>query len=219
MEARRLVILAAMAEQQAGLFSTAQAVAHGMTRPALGRLSRAGVIVPLRRGIYMMRGHPPALPDLRAVWLAADPGRLPSADPIDGPVLSHASAAQVWEAGDLSAWPVDLAVTHRRWSRLPDVRYRVRDLGPGDVTVIAGLPVTTPGRTVADLLTDRFGGHDPAHVGKVAADLLSARRDTAAGIARHLDGTGGRVGLRSTASGPEVLDALLKAAHEENGAA
>ncbi|MDR6316143.1 type IV toxin-antitoxin system AbiEi family antitoxin domain-containing protein [Actinoplanes couchii] len=219
MDARRLAILAAMAEQQAGLFSTAQAGAGGITRPALGRLAQAGVITPLRRGIYVLRGNTPGLLDLRAVWLAADPARDPGAEPLDGPVLSHAAAAQVWGAGDLPAWPVDLTVAHRRWSRQQDVRFRVRDLDPADVTVVDGLPVTGPGRTVADLLEDRFGGHDPAHVGKVAADLLAARRDSFAGLSRHLHAKGGRLGLPGADPGPLVLTALLKAAGYDGAAA
>jgi predicted transcriptional regulator of viral defense system len=212
MEARRFATLAAVAERQTGLFSTAQAAARGISRAALGRLSRAGVIVPLRRGVYLMRGNTPELLDLRAVWLATSPDRDPDADLLDGPVLSYAAAAQVWDAGDLSAWPVDLTVPQRRWSRQQDVRFRVRVLGRDDITVVNGLPVTVPGRTVADLLEDRQAGHDPAHVGKVAADLLSARRDTFAHLARYLDGKGGRLGLRDAASGGVVLNGLLHAA-------
>ncbi|XVU28881.1 type IV toxin-antitoxin system AbiEi family antitoxin domain-containing protein [Actinoplanes sp. CA-054009] len=212
MDARRFAILGAIAERQTGLVSTAQAVARGINRAALGRLANAEAIVPLRRGVYLMRGNTPDLLDLRAAWLATDPERDPDADPVDGPVLSHAAAAQAWGAGDLSAWPVDFTVPQRRWTRQQDVRYRVRSLDRADVTVVDGLPVTSPGRTVADLLDDRMGGHDPAHVGKVAADLLAGRRDTPAGLAHYLEGKGGRLGLRGTASGITVLNALLQAA-------
>jgi predicted transcriptional regulator of viral defense system len=212
MEARRFAVLAGVAERQSGLVSAAQAVARGISRPALGRLARAGVIVPLRRGIYLMRGNTPDLLDLRAAWLAVNPDRDPDAGLVDGPVLSHAAAAQVWQAGDLSAWPVDVTVPERRWSRQRDIRFRVRSLDGGDVTVVNGLPVTVPGRTVADLLDDRMGGHDPAHVGKVAADLLAGRRDTFAGLARYLDGKGGGLGLRGASSGAVVLNGLLQPA-------
>lgn len=212
MEARRFAMLAAIAEQQSGLVSTAQAAVRGISRAALGRLTKAEAILPLRRGVYLMRGNTPDLLDLRAAWLASDPDRDPGADLADSPVLSHAAAAQVWQAGDLSAWPVDLTVPQRRWTRQQDVRYRVRDLPSADVTVVSGLPVTTPGRTVADLLDDRAGGHDPAHVGRVAADLLAARRETFAGLASYLAGKGGRLGIRGAVSGTTVLNALLQAA-------
>lgn len=192
--------------------STAQAAATGVSRPALGRLTEAGVITPLRRGVYLLRGNTPDLLDLRAVWLSVDPDRDPFVDPTSGAVLSHAAAARVWDAGDLSVWPVDLTVPERRWTRQTDVRFRVRSLPDEDVTVVDGLPVTVPGRTVADLLKDRLGGHDPAHVGKVAADLLASRRDTPAGIARHMTGSGPRVGLPADAPGADVLDSILKAA-------
>ena len=221
MEARRFAILAAIAEQQTGLVSTAQAALRGISRAALSRLMHAEVIVPLRRGIYLMRGNTPDLLDLRAAWLATNPERDPDADLADGPVLSHAAAAQVWQAGDLSAWPVDLTVPERRWTRQQDVRYRVRNLPDADITVVNGLPVTTPGRTVADLLDDRTAGYDPAHIGKVVADLLAARRETPAGLARYLEGKGSRLGIRGAVSGTTVLDALLQAAgyaeHEQHG--
>ncbi|MEV6342783.1 type IV toxin-antitoxin system AbiEi family antitoxin domain-containing protein [Actinoplanes sp. NPDC051851] len=212
MEATRFAVLAGVAERQTGLVTAAQAVARGISRAALGRLAHAGVIVPLRRGVYLLRGNTPDLLDLRAVWLATSPDRDPDGDLIDGPILSHAAAAQVWDAGDLSAWPVDLTVPDRRWSRRPDVRFRVRSLGRGDVTVANGLPVTVPGRTVADLLEDRMGGHDPAHVGKVAADLLTGRRDTFGGLATYLDRKGGTLGLRGATTGAAVLNALLLSA-------
>ncbi|GGK79649.1 hypothetical protein GCM10012284_12060 [Mangrovihabitans endophyticus] len=212
MEARRFATLAAIAEQQTGLVSTAQAAVRGISRAALGRLAQAEVILPLRRGIYLVRGNTPDLLDLRAAWLATNPDRDPDADLASGPVLSHAAAAQVWQAGDLSAWPADITVPYRRWSRQQDVRYRVRALDNAEVTVVNGLPVTSPGRTVADLLDDRMGGHNPAHVGKVAADLLAGRRETRAGLARHLRGKGGRLGLRGAVSGTTVLNALLQAA-------
>jgi predicted transcriptional regulator of viral defense system len=215
MEARRFAMLAAVAERQTGLVSAAQAAARGISRAALSRLAHAGGIMPLRRGIYLLRGNTPDLLDLRAVWLGTDPERDPDADLVEGPVLSHAAAARVWDAGDLSAWPVDVTVPQRRWSRQQDVRFRARILDRGDVTAVNGLPVTVPGRTVADLLDDRAGGHDPAHVGKVAADLLSGRRETPAGLARYLDGKGGRLGLRGASSGLAVLNALLRAAGYE----
>ncbi|WP_213000769.1 type IV toxin-antitoxin system AbiEi family antitoxin domain-containing protein [Winogradskya consettensis] len=212
MNARRFAALAAVAERQGGLISTAQAAGQGISRAALGRLAEAEAIVALRRGIYLMRGGTSDLTDLRAAWLASNPDRDPDAELISGPVLSHAAAAQVWEAGDLSVWPMDITIPERRWSRQPDIRFRVRSLDPGDVTVMNGLPITTPARTVADLLDDRMGGHDPAHVGKVAADLLTGRRDTFPGLARHLAGRGRRLGLRSTAGGSAVLNGLLVAA-------
>jgi hypothetical protein len=212
MTAVRFATLADAAEPQTGRVRAAPAATRGINRAALGRLVHAGVLVPIRRGVYLMRGNTPDLLDLRAVWLGSSPDRDPGADPLDGPILSHAAAAQVWDAGDLSAWPVDLTVPVRRWSRHPDVRFRVRDLARADTTVVNGLPVTVPGRTLADLLDDRHGGHDPAHVGRIAADLLSHRRDTFAGLAHYLNGKGTKLGLPPAAPGAAVLESLLQAA-------
>lgn len=47
-------------------------------------------------------------------------------------------------------------------------------LSTEDVTLVGGLPVTTPARTVADLLRD---GHDPSHIAEITREVL--RRDLA----------------------------------------
>ena len=52
--------LSALARLQAGLVSTAQCVAAGVTRQRVGRLVRAGVLVTHVRGVHELVGCPPA---------------------------------------------------------------------------------------------------------------------------------------------------------------
>ena len=68
-----------------------------------------------------------------------------------GAVLSHASAAALWEIRASDAAYVD--VTARRTGRKrPGLRiHRPRTLPPNEVTARDGIPTTTPARTILDL--------------------------------------------------------------------
>ena len=71
----------------------------------------------------------------------------------DGAVLSHASAADVWELATAAPDPVDVTVSSTAGPRSrPGLRvHRVRDLPPEDVTRHRGVPATSPPRTLLDL--------------------------------------------------------------------
>ena len=68
-------------------------------------------------------------------------------------VLSHRSAATLWRLLPQRPGPIDVSVTgiggrdRRNGLRL----HRSRTLGPSHTTKRAGIPVTTPARTIADL--------------------------------------------------------------------
>lgn len=71
----------------------------------------------------------------------------------DGAVLSHGTAAALWEFLKPIAGPIDVTVPGDGGrARRPCIRcHRSRTLCPADVTRRHGIPVTTPARTVADL--------------------------------------------------------------------
>jgi predicted transcriptional regulator of viral defense system len=135
--------IAALARRQHGVIARRQfhelglgdrAVAH---RIAVGRLHR------LHRGVYAV-GHTVLGP--RGHWMAAVLACGPRA------VLSHASAAALWElrAGAAARTDVTVPGTGGRRER-PRVRiHRARDLD-GQTTTNDGIPVTTPERTILDL--------------------------------------------------------------------
>ena len=66
------------------------------------------------------------------------------------PVLSHRSAAALWRISDKVPATMDVIAPRHRRSRPPLVVHRIR-LQSDEVTVVRGIPVTTPARTLLDL--------------------------------------------------------------------
>lgn len=138
----------------------------------LAHLVRDGALEAVGRGVYLWSGEAaPNHLEIRVAWLRLDPAaaaRERDGLGADDGVVSHASACVLHEIGDIPAPAVELAVPRRRRTTAPHVRIRVRaDLTPDLVAVVDGLPVTTPARTIVDLLRD---GADGGHVGGVIAD-------------------------------------------------
>jgi very-short-patch-repair endonuclease len=106
---------------------------------------RTGRLFRLYRGVYAV-GHRSL--SWRGRWLAA----VLAAG--DGAVLSHSSAAALWEYLRPIQGPahVIVAAAVRRKSRAGIVIHRSRTLTPRDITRRYGIAVTTPARTIEDLL-------------------------------------------------------------------
>lgn len=165
-----------LAARQWGLLTTAQAEAEGITRLQLARLADADVIERLGRGIYATPAAIDERTPLRAAWLSLNPSDLAEerlTDPPSSGVLSHTSAATLHGLGDLLDDEPEITLPDRKQSRR-DIRLHRATLRADEVTIVEGLPVTTPARTVADLLRD---GHDPSQIAEIAGDAL--RRDLA----------------------------------------
>ncbi|ASR55958.1 type IV toxin-antitoxin system AbiEi family antitoxin domain-containing protein [Cellulomonas sp. PSBB021] len=168
-----LARLTELAAGQWGLVTAAQALQVGISRMQLSRLVEAGLLERVAHGVY---ANPAVAGDellgVRTAWIALQPTRLVEerlADPVGAGVVSHTSAAQLLGVGDLLADVHELTLPTRYQSTRTGVRVHRGTLVPTDVTLVAGLPTTTAARTVADLLAD---GHDPDHVGHVAADAV-----------------------------------------------
>lgn len=74
-----------------------------------------------------------------------------------GAVLSHLSAAALWEIYDREGARTDVAAANRSRRAIDGVRvHRPRRLHPDDVTAVNAIPVTTVARTLVDL-TDVLG--------------------------------------------------------------
>jgi predicted transcriptional regulator of viral defense system len=171
-----------LAARQWGLLTTAQAEVEGITRLQLTRLADAGVIDRIDRGIYVTPAAIDERTPLRAAWLSLSPSELAEerlADPATSGVISHTSAASLHEVGDLLDDEPEITMPGRKQSRR-GVRLHRGTLSADEVTTVEGLPVTTPARTVADLLRD---GRDPSHVAEIAGDVLqrglASRQDMA----------------------------------------
>jgi very-short-patch-repair endonuclease len=130
-----------VAERQGGAISTGQLRAVGFGTGAIKLRLRRGRLHPVHRGVYAW-GHP------HLTWR----GRLWAAVLATGGVLSHRSAAAVW---DLRPAPRANEVTTLRagHSRHGITVHRIR-LDPSEITrTDDDLPITKPMRTLLDLAT------------------------------------------------------------------
>lgn len=170
-EARRA--LSEATASQWGLVTSAQATELGVDYMTLSRLAGAGDLVRLAHGVYRDTGVPADQHEsLRAAWLAIEPRtfaweRLSSSS--RAAVVSGESASRLHDIGELPAAVADFTLPSRKQTERRDVRYRVRALPSEDMTVVDGLPATTPERTIADLVEDR---HDLSLVGHVVGDVV-----------------------------------------------
>lgn len=182
-----------LATQQWGLVTTAQAKAAGVVPVMLTRLVDKAVLTRIRSGVYAAEATAwsPAT-EVRAQWLALEPGSM-AADRLTtapGAVVSYESAAELRRIGDLDSHSIHFTVPTRRQTRQPDVVFHIDALDQEDWSVLDGLPVTTPLRTVTDLAR---AGHEPDHlvdmIGTILQQRLSPREDvinTLTGIAHEL---------------------------------
>lgn len=99
-----------------------------------------------------------------------------------GAVLSHRSAAELWELLPLHAGHIEVTVVAHNAGDRPGIRrHRVQELDPADIRNRHGIPVTSPARTVLD------NARDPdleAMIGTAFAKGLVTDRQIEQAIAR-----------------------------------
>jgi very-short-patch-repair endonuclease len=139
-------LVAATAGRQHGAISIAQLHEAGLSDAAVMRRTRAGRLHKLHRGVYAV-GH--VAPSTERRWMAAVLALG------GGAVLSHRSAAALWELLPSQDGPVDLSLPSRNGRRRrPGIRiHRPLSLESTETTHRRWIPVTTPARTLADLRT------------------------------------------------------------------
>jgi len=162
--------------EQWGLITAAQARNARLSSQQLARLADTGVLERLRHGVYRVVGAPSnPNDDLRAAWLALAPARTAQerlADP-DVEVVSHRSAAVVHQLGDLDADRLEFTTSARKQTRDSQVRFRRRQRGVGEWTLVDGLPVTTVLATIGDLVAAHLDG---GHLDGVVRDAVTTHR-------------------------------------------
>src|SRR3954452_2462537 len=135
--------IAELAASQFGVVDRGQLRALGLSDGAIAHRVRVRRLHGVRRGVYAV-GHP--LLGAHGRWLAAVLACGP------GAVLSHASAAALWELRPSDAVSVDVTVRGPSRRRGLHLRvHRARGLGADETTTESGIPVTTPARTILDL--------------------------------------------------------------------
>jgi very-short-patch-repair endonuclease len=114
----------------------------GVTDGAVARRIATGGLIRIHPGVYAVRPVLDVpLADETAALLACWPNAY----------LSHASAASLWKLCDAAEGLIDVTVLRDRHRKTPGIRaHRAGRLLARDVRVCAGLPVTSPARTLLD---------------------------------------------------------------------
>ncbi|MGI5397787.1 hypothetical protein [Streptomyces sp. CA-251251] len=199
--------IADVAEGQAGLVTERQAAACGASPAVLRELLEGRVIETVIPGVVRLRGGTrPPFPQLYAHWLLLAPDEPAWERPLPAAgVVSHGAAVRVYAVGNLPGPVAEFTVPpHHTAASSQDVLIHRAELGPQDYREVAGLPVTSPGRALADIAA--AGSTDPDGLGRIATNLLQRRLATHAELAqalevRELPGT--------TGTGADLLAYLL----------
>jgi very-short-patch-repair endonuclease len=142
--------IAALATRQHGVVATRQLATLELSQRAVSHRAAAGRLHRVHRGVYAV-GHPVLTVNGRrmAAVLAAGPGA----------VLSHASAAALWEIRPTSATRIDVTVRSVGGrARRPGLRiHRTPTLHDDEITEHRAIRVTTPVRTLLDLASSLPG--------------------------------------------------------------
>lgn len=135
-----------LAGRQHGIVTRQQLLALGFGRRSIQHRVERGRLFPVSLGVYAVGW--PALNQKRR-WMAAV---LAGGE---GAVLSHRSAAALWEIGKEQPSRIDVSVRRRCELRRPGILFRSRPtLSPRDVLARDDIPVTSPIQTLLDLATE-----------------------------------------------------------------
>jgi very-short-patch-repair endonuclease len=136
--------VAQLATLDHGVVTTPELLGCGLTRAGIQRRVESGRLHRLYQGVYVV-GH--AAMSQEGLWLAAVKAGGPKA------VLSHQSAAQLWDLMPRYSGPIHIMVpanSNPRRTRGVSV-HRSRTLTGGETVRRNRIPVTTPSRTLSDL--------------------------------------------------------------------
>lgn len=191
---------------QKGLFTTGQAEKAGVARHALSRLEKNGNIERLAKGVYRMGGAPSSREeDVLATWLSLDPVNASESetDGKDSVVAMGATAAWLQELGEIGPTPYEFCCARRKQTQRQGIILRKKALPEEDVTAACGIPVTTPARTILDLIDN---SEDLSLVGSVLRDALGRGliRDVKK-LATQIDQRGRKIGASNQQSLFEMM--------------
>jgi very-short-patch-repair endonuclease len=139
---RREILIGARLAAQHGCISLTQLISAGLSEDAIQRRVEAGRLFRIHTRVFALTPTlVGATPRSMAAVLASGPGA----------VLSHASAALLWEIWDGQIASIDVTAPNRR-GRAPSgiVAHRDSRLSAADRTVVQGIPCTTVARTLID---------------------------------------------------------------------
>ncbi len=180
MDAPDLDALFAVAEGQAGYFTTGQAARAGYSRQLVAHHARAGNFERVRRGVYRLKRFPgSAREDLYVAWLRSGPDA----------VVSHESALELHGLSDILPSAIHLTLPRSSSRRRSGIRMHTSDVTADEVTTRDGLPVTTVIRTIADVAR---AGMASEHVADAISDALDRGMVSEDELRAEADRRGGR---------------------------
>lgn len=142
---RPMALITPLAEQQLGLAARYQILDRGVPSPTIDSLLEAGRLAPAARAVYRIPGSPDTpWSRLLATVLACGPGA----------VLSHRSAAWMWELADAPTRHEVSVPRDRRLRPREVVVHESTDLHLAGRGLVQGVPVTGVGRTILDCATN-----------------------------------------------------------------
>lgn len=184
-----------VAENQAGYFTSAQAVAAGYSHAAQHHHVKVGNWQRVGHGIYRLDRFP-TLPGADymplMLWSNDRSGTVQA-------TVSHESALQAYDLSDVMPARVHLTVPRGFRKRVPaGIEVTYRDLPDLDVTERDGYRITTPLRTLLDVATVGISPehlddavHDALQTGLVMrSELLNAITDAPTDVQRRFDYVG-----------------------------
>ena len=128
--------------RQAGYFTSAQARTAGYSAQSQKYHADRGSWARIERGLYRLSEWPSDESDSFTRWYVWSEGK---------GVISHESAAEVHNIGDLNPRQVHLTLPAPRRTRFTGVTLHNAALPPSDITTHGVIRVTTPERTLLDL--------------------------------------------------------------------
>lgn len=163
-----------------GVFTTAQAARLGIPRKTLSQAVASGRAERIAHGAYRLSGTMCNFTDeLAAIWKLTDPSAFTherlSSKAMEGIVIGGTTAACLLGIGDFHLSPYRIYSPKRINSRIKTARFSMRAIDPDDVTIVEGLPVTRPERTLVDLCLDF---EDPSLIEDAFRDAMAKGLDT-----------------------------------------
>ncbi|HSM35638.1 MAG TPA: DUF559 domain-containing protein [Longimicrobiales bacterium] len=167
-----------LAGRQHGVVARAQLLAAGVPAHVVDHRLKAGRLRGLYRAVYRVGPQPGRRERAMAAVLACG----------EGAVVSHRSAAVLWGLLSRPAGPHPVEISLRRGYREPGpsvlVR-RIRSLRRDETTVLDGIPVTIPARTVLDLAATTGEREVERAMAQAERSGLASRTQLQAVLDRH----------------------------------
>lgn len=177
--------LAALAGEQSGHFTAAQALSVGYSYSAQKFHTDRGNWLRVERGLFRLPEWPVGEHDDLVRWALWSGSRA---------VVSHETALAVHDLGDANPADIHLTVPPNFRSRPPDgIRLHRGDLPEDDIWLYEGFRITTPSRTLLDVSAGTLDLDQLGDAIQQACDRTPAIRDTLISRAEEL---GPRAALR-----------------------